>query len=111
VTGCDLKPSGFKQNAAHWYNPACFVVPPQYTFGDTSRNAYRGPDNVEFDIALLKSFRITESSALQVRAETFNTFNHANLQNPSTAVAAPTFMQITSANAPREIQLAAKFTF
>ncbi len=111
VSGCNLIPSGFSQNAAHWYNPACFVVPPQYTFGLTSRDAYRGPGFVNFDIAVLKNFRITETSALQIRVESFNTFNHTNFKNPASNVATPTFMQITAAYDPREIQFGAKFTF
>jgi len=66
---------------------------------------------VDFDIAVLKNFRITETSALQIRVESFNTFNHTNFKNPASNVATPTFMQITAAYDPREIQFGAKVTF
>jgi len=35
------------------------------------------------DLALLRSFRITETKALQFRLETFNTFNHSQFFGPA----------------------------
>jgi hypothetical protein len=126
VSGCQLKPAGFQQTVKHWYNPACFVVPPPYTFGGTRRNAYSGPDYVDSDVALFKNFNFTESKILQLRVETFNTFNHTSLAPPgATATGAytslggtitnnvdsPTFMQILSAGPARQIQVAGRFIF
>ena len=72
MPGCQLKPSGFKQTVGHWYNTDCFVVPPEYTFGATERNGFRGPDYNDFDISVFKNFNFTESTYLQFRAESYN---------------------------------------
>ena len=126
VPGCQLKPSGFQQNRTHWYNPACFVVPPPYTFGDTQRNAYRGPRYTDSDIAMFKSFGLGEQRSFEFRVETFNTFNNTHFSPPGGSptgafasiggtvtnnVATPTFMEILSAAPARQIQLAGRITF
>jgi hypothetical protein len=111
VPGCHLTGRGFKQNFLHWYNPACFTVPPPYTFGDTSRNAYRGPSLVDEDLALMKDFKIAASKTIQIRGEGFNLFNHTNLFNPGSFVDTPGFMQIFAAGLSREVQIAAKILF
>jgi hypothetical protein len=54
---------------------------------------------------------VTERFKLQFRAEFFNAFNHALLNNPDTTVADSNFGRITSARAPRIVQLALKFNF
>ncbi len=46
--------------------------------GDT----FSGPGLDNYDMALLKSTTITESTKLQFRAEAFNVFNHAQFKNP-----------------------------
>ena len=111
VPGCKLLPSGFKQSRSQWYNPACFVAPPLYTFGDTKSNAYRGPDYINFDIVATKNFYLSDSKSIQIRAEGFNIFNHTNLGMPSSDIGTSTFMQIFSASSAREIQFAGKFSF
>ena len=45
----------------------------------TGRNAFRGPGYWNLDAGLYKSIRITEGTALQLRFEAYNVFNHANL--------------------------------
>ncbi|HEV2275339.1 MAG TPA: hypothetical protein VGR96_14300, partial [Acidobacteriaceae bacterium] len=126
VPGCQLKPPGFKQSVNEWYNKACFVVPPPYTFGNVSRNAFRGPSYNDSDIALFKDFNFTESKLLEFRAESYNSFNRANFSPPggtatgsyaaiggtiTNYVDGSTFMRILSAAPARQIQLAMKFVF
>lgn len=45
----------------------------------TRRNAFRGPGAWNTDLAVGKSFSITEDVKLQLRAEGFDIFNHHNL--------------------------------
>jgi len=45
----------------------------------TLRNAFRGPGAWNFDLALTKSFALTERVSVQFRAEGFDIFNHHNL--------------------------------
>ena len=66
-----------------WYNPGAFVTPAPYTFGNVARNTMRGPDDRDFDFALLKNFRITETKRVQFRSEFFNLLNHTNFGVPS----------------------------
>ncbi len=122
VTGQSIR-SGFAQTVETWYNPAAFTTPAPYTFGDVGRNTLRGPDDRNFDFALLKNFRITETKQVQFRSEFFNILNRANFAPPGggssggfstlggysgTAVNGTNFMHIFSAAAAREIQFSLK---
>ena len=66
------------------------------------------------DITLSKSFNLSPEGRwkLQIRGESFNTFN---LVNPagisSTNITSTTFGVISSYRAPRRVQLAAKINF
>ena len=57
-------------------NPDAFAAPTGLTFGDAGRNFLNNPGRVNFDVSLLKHFKITEGSTLEFRAEAFNVFNH-----------------------------------
>ncbi|HXJ96095.1 MAG TPA: TonB-dependent receptor [Terriglobia bacterium] len=96
---------------SEWFNTSAFVTPPQYTFGDAGRNIIRGPGFASFDLALVRRFAMTERLKLTVEAQAFNLFNRANFNLPQTYFNQPTFGQILSAQAPRQIQFAARFTF
>jgi hypothetical protein len=81
------------------------------------------------DFSVIKRFPINESKNIELRAEFFNLFNHANFANPisnlsavpATSINASTgqitgdagdFGRIVStSNNPRLIQLALKFSF
>jgi hypothetical protein len=67
-----------------------------------------------FDMALLKNLRLTESKSLQFRLEGFNVFNHAEFFGPQSIdgnISSSTFGQVISAAPPRLVQLGAKFLF
>ncbi len=72
------------------YNPAAFAAPRGLTFGDAGRNFLNNPHRLNFDMSLLKNFKITEGSNLEFRAEAFNVFNHTQFRifNPNTGNAA-----------------------
>ena len=60
-----------------------------------------------FDMALLKNLRLTESKSLQFRLEGFNVFNHAQFfgtQAVDGNISSGTFGQVVSAMAPRLVQ-------
>ena len=61
-------------------NPAQFVAPRGLTFGDAGRNFLNNPGRTNFDIAVLKHFKIREASRLEFRAEAFNVFNHTQFR-------------------------------
>lgn len=61
-------------------NPNVFVAPRGLTFGDSGRNFFNNPNRTNFDLSLLKHFKVTESSNLEFRAEAFNIFNHTQFR-------------------------------
>ena len=56
-------------------NPSRFVAPRGLTFGNAGRNFLNNPGRMNFDIALLRHFKVTELSEMEFRAEAFNVFN------------------------------------
>jgi ribosomal protein L25 (general stress protein Ctc) len=61
-------------------NPDLFSAPQGLTFGNSGRNSMNNPSRLNFDTALLKHFKVTESSDLEFRAEAFNVFNHTQFR-------------------------------
>lgn len=50
-----------------------------YPSGMTERNAFRGPGYWNLDLGIFKTIRAREWATIQLRAEAYNVFNHANL--------------------------------
>ncbi len=97
-----------------WFNTAAFVANAPYTYGDAGRNSVRGPGLVNLDLALHKSFRITERVSAQLRIESFNATNTPALGAPNTVLGNPLFGQITATAAgtsSRDNQLGLKVVF
>jgi Carboxypeptidase regulatory-like domain len=98
--------------ATEWFNPAAFVAPPAYTFGDAGRNSVYGPPLQSLDFALVRSFNLTERATFQFRAEAFNALNKTNLGTPNRFVNTPQFGTITMAmSPPRQLQVSARLSF
>jgi hypothetical protein len=79
--------------------------------GNANRRFFHGPGLNNWDMALLKDTKITESKELELRFEAFNIFNHAQFQNPNGSIDSSNFGRIIAANDPRILQVAAKFRF
>lgn len=97
-----------------YFNPNYFVPEPVGQVGDVMRRYFSGPGIYNFDLALLKDTKITESTQLQFRAEAFNVFNHAQFMNPSGNVdntGQGGFGYVTGARDPRIMQFALKVLF
>jgi hypothetical protein len=85
-------------------------VPGELT--NAGRNLIRGPGTKNLDFIATKTFRLPwERHALQFRFESFNFSNTPNFDNPNVAVGSPAAGTITSADDPRRIQFALKYTF
>jgi hypothetical protein len=98
--------------SAEWFNPAAFATPSAYSFGDVGRNSVYGPPLRTFDIALVRSFHLTERASFQFRGEAFNVLNMVNLGTPNRYVNEPQFGTITMAmTPPRELQMSARISF
>ncbi|MEO6828472.1 MAG: hypothetical protein ABI164_01585, partial [Acidobacteriaceae bacterium] len=94
-----------------FFNTAAFQKPnntPLGTYGNTSRGFINGPASANTDASILKTFALLSSLRLQMRLESFNTFNQVNFANPSSTANSGTFGRIRSAGAGRELQIGAK---
>ncbi|HKP12049.1 MAG TPA: TonB-dependent receptor, partial [Blastocatellia bacterium] len=115
-----------EQRLAHYLNPACFTTAPIIPaagfaanpgatgFGNTPRNAFRGPRQSNWDLSLIKHFHIGERHQFQFRSDFFNLFNHPMFRFPSAVnIGTPsTFGLInTTAVPPRLIQFGLKYSF
>lgn len=98
-------------SAKEWLNKAAFVPNTIGTYGDTGRNAYRGPAYTDIDTGLLKNIDLTERLNATLRFEAFNVLNHTNLSTPNNTVTNGGFAQITSAYDPRILQFAARLNW
>ena len=81
--GQPLNLNGNPRNGLPYFNSAAFTENALGTYGNASRRSFYGPEMVNFDLALLKEFRFSESKALQLRMEGFNAFNHAQFFGPA----------------------------
>jgi Carboxypeptidase regulatory-like domain/TonB dependent receptor len=103
-----------------YYNPAAFAEPAPGFLGNVSRNMIYGPGIQNYDMSLDKNFAMpyNEHHHLQIRFDAFNTFNHTDFANPGIVgtkyIDQGGFGQITGTNpstTPRQLQLAARYTF
>ena len=95
-------------------NPAAFVAPASYTFENSGRDILRGPGYWDFDFTLAKNFPLKfleEGSFLQVRADSYDLFNHPDFYQPASAVGAIGVGTITSTHTSRSFQLGARIEF
>jgi len=115
-------------------NTACFsnaagvnFAGTQTDWGNTARNAYRGPRYFNSDLSVLKNFQIRESGmGFTLSANAFNVFNHPNFANPINSLSSGAFglilSTVTEPNSPygnfqgaavsgRVLQLGLKFKF
>jgi hypothetical protein len=82
--------------------------------GTSARRFFYGPGLDNFDLALLKRVRLTETKSLQFRFEGFNAFNHTQFFGPDTVetdITNPLFGYMLSADPPRLVQASVKFFF
>ena len=91
-----------------YFSPESFVSGPLGRFGNSNRRFFHGPGIINSDIALHKVTRITENTALEIRAEFFNIFNHANFTSPNGNFSSSRFGTVSSARDPRIGQLGIK---
>jgi hypothetical protein len=97
-----------------YFNASLFSDNALGTPGTSKRRFFSGPGLDNYDMALLKNVRLTESKSLQFRIEGFNIFNHAQFfgsQSVDGNISSATFGQVIRSDPPRLVQLGAKFFF
>jgi len=79
-----LNPPAFM--AAPLVDPADCANDPNFCttgFGDLGRNIYHGPFEQNWDVSILKHFKIGERQDVRFAADFFNLWNHTNFGNPT----------------------------
>ena len=94
-----------------YFNNALFSKEVVGYLGDSSHFFFHGPGINNWDIALSKSLRVTESKSFQLRMEVFNAFNHAQFGLPQGSINSASFGFSTTANPGRIGQASARFIF
>lgn len=105
-----IVPSGKTGNHAY-LNPAAFANAATGSFGTLGRNAFRGPNYYDVDMALNRTFPLHDRLNFNLRIEAFNMFNHPFFTTFTTTTSSSQFGWATAAADPRIFQAAGKFTF
>ncbi len=93
------------------FNPCAFAAPQGLTFGNVGRNTLNRPYHTNFNMGLFKSFPIKESTSVEFRWETYNTFNHTQFNHVRRTFGSSDFLTATDTHDPRIMQFALKFIF
>ena len=113
--GGDSSLSGnLRSNGFLYFDTSCFNTPSPGYFGTSGRTPLHGPGRNNWDIGIHKQFPLhfDEASALELRGEFFNAFNHAQFSNPnSNTGSGANFGRISGTAAPRLVQVAMKLTW
>jgi hypothetical protein len=106
-----------------------FTAPAAGTYANQTKNLYSMPGFSNWNLALFKTFSITERHRIQFRAEAFNWLNHPNwgagssgapsqfgipaspLGQPNGNPTSSTFGKVTTKDSRRNLQLSLKYTF
>jgi hypothetical protein len=102
-----------------YFNTAAFSAPvapwlggPNDGFGNSGKDKVVGPGRFNTNLSIFKSFPIMkEGLRLQIRAESYNTFNHTQFQNLDSGLTDGNFGQVTSAWDARSFQFGGKLLF
>ena len=102
--------AGTKQQ---WFNTACYANTASFTFGNAGRNILRAPGKNQLNLSLQRNFPLhfLHEGNLNMRLEGFNLLNHPQFKVPGSTLGTPLYGVISSADAPRQVQIAARITF
>ncbi len=103
---------GVNHKGNYYFDPSTLRREAIGTIGDVGRNPFHGPGINNTDLSFYKDTQITEKVKLQLRADLFNAFNHAQFSNPSGNVASANFGRVLATRiAARIAQLSVSLSF
>ncbi|HEV2276691.1 MAG TPA: TonB-dependent receptor [Acidobacteriaceae bacterium] len=122
-------PRGYPKTQKQWFKTSAFANPvapwnggpttgtayiPNNGWGSAHKDAVVGPGLFNWNMSLFKDFLFTPNSEgprLELRVESFNTFNHTEFNGISTGTNSSTYGQVTSTYDPRVFQFGGKLMF
>jgi hypothetical protein len=125
LTGYTNRPNllskvSYPKKVGEWFNTGSFGDPTapwnggaNQGFGNAGRDAVVAPGLFNWNLSLFKTIPLTagDGPKIEVRFESFNTFNHTEFNGIDAGNHDGNFGQVTSTYDPRTLQLGAKFRF
>jgi hypothetical protein len=81
------------------------------TFGNLGQDALWGPGRDNWNIAVFKTFAMSERLHFELRVESYNAFNHPQWNGVDTGTGDASFGKVTGAWDPRVFQIGGKLIF
>ncbi|MFZ0270271.1 MAG: carboxypeptidase regulatory-like domain-containing protein [Acidobacteriaceae bacterium] len=102
-----------------WFSPTSYTDPlapwnggTNQGFGTAGKDSALGPGIFNWNLSLFKAIPLNEhGTRIELRFESFNTFNHTIFQNIDTGSHDGNFGAVTGDYAPRTLELGGKFVF
>ncbi|MCE5309410.1 MAG: TonB-dependent receptor [Acidobacteriales bacterium] len=94
-----------------YFNTDAWTITPQYQLGTSPRFPLHGPGINNWDLSLMRNFKMYERFSMQFRGEFYNAVNHPQWNNPNTTIGNRNFGIITSARDARIVELALRIFF
>jgi carboxypeptidase family protein len=110
----------YPKKVTGWFSPSSFADPaapwaggPNQGFGNAGRDSVVGPGLFNWNLSLFKSIPLTarEGPRIELRFESFNTFNHTQFQNVDQNSHDGNFGAVTGDYGPRLLELGGKLVF
>jgi hypothetical protein len=104
---------GLPHTEGSWFQQSSFAKPALGAWGTAGYDCVSGPGRDNWNLSLFKKFVISESRGtnLELRFESFNTFNHVQWNAVSTGIGNSDFGNVKGASDPRVFQLGMKLYF
>jgi len=110
----------YPKTVSHWFSGSAYADPlPPWAgganqgFGTAGKDSAVGPGIFNWNLSLFKSIALREEATprIELRFESFNTFNHTIFQNIDTGSHDGNFGAVTGDYGPRTLELGGKFVF
>jgi hypothetical protein len=116
----DYNVTGAVGSEGPWFDTSAFRQPTGVVFGNTGRNAFRGPGQWRVDFSVFRGFAVGGTKRLEFRMEMFNLTNSLQYGDGTTGnpwgfssrdVNNPNFGRVFVAHGERNIRLGLRFSF
>jgi len=98
-------------DSAVWFNRDAFAQPAPGTFGVQPRNGLRQPGFWEWNLSILRRFRLMNHHSFDFRWEAFNVLNHPTLGGANSNPTSGSFGLVTSKTGSRTMQFVVQYRF